>query len=189
MYDEGVFKADRFDRYLAAHQIPWPRLDSGALDLKDATLRDRSRAFPALHPLRELRASLADLRLGELAVGPDGRNRTLLSPFGSKTGRNTPSTTRFAFGPSTWIRSLIRPEPGWGLAYVDWSQQELGIAAALSGDPALLAAYTSGDPYLAFAIHAGVAPPDATATSHAAIREHCIVLGVHAAWPRTRRRA
>src|SRR5262245_46554619 len=36
-----------------------------------------------------------------------------------------------------------------GIAYVDWSQQEFGIAAALSGDAAMQAAYQSGDPYLA----------------------------------------
>lgn len=171
VYDDLTFKADRFDHYLAAHDIPWPRLASGALDLQDRTFRDRARAFPQLQPLRELRASLADLRLGDLAIGPDDRNRVLLSPFGSKTSRNTPSTARFVFGPSTWIRSLIRPEPETGLAYIDWSHQELGIAAALSGDRALQQAYSTGDPYLAFAIQAGAAPPTATKESHGAIRD------------------
>ena len=61
-----------------------------------------------------------------------------------------------------WLRGLIRPKPGWGLAYVDWSQQEFGIAAALSGDTAMLEAYQSGDPYMAFAIQAGAVPPGAT---------------------------
>ena len=52
------------------------------------------------------------------------------------------------------------------MAYVDWSQQELGIAAALSGDTAMMQAYGSGDPYLAFAKQAGAVPPDATKDSH-----------------------
>ena len=94
--------------------------------------------------------------------GSDGRNRCLLSAFRSRTGRNQPSNSKFIFGPATWLRSLIRPEPGMALAYVDFSSQEMGIAAALSGDPALLEAYRSGDVYLSFAKQAGLAPPDAT---------------------------
>jgi DNA polymerase I-like protein with 3'-5' exonuclease and polymerase domains len=58
-----------------------------------------------------------------------------------------------------------------GLAYVDWSQQEFGIAAALSADPAMVAAYQTGDPYLAFAVQAGVAPGGATKESHKKVRE------------------
>ena len=69
-----------------------------------------------------------------LAVGGDGRNRTMLSPFGTVTARNAPSTTKFIFGPSVWLRGLIKPAEGYGLAYIDWSQQEFAIAAALSGD-------------------------------------------------------
>ena len=81
--------------------------------------------------MRELRVSLFQLRLEDLAVGSDGRNRVLLSPVGASSGRNTPSNSKFIFGPSTWLRGLIKPEPGIALAYVDWSQQEFGIAASL----------------------------------------------------------
>ena len=65
------------------------------------------------------------------------------------------------------------------LAYVDFSSQEMGIAAALSGDPALLEAYRSGDVYLSFAKQAGLAPPDATKASHGEVRDRCkaVVLG------------
>jgi len=52
------------------------------------------------------------------------------------------------------------------VAYVDWSQQEIGIAAALSGDAAMMAAYESGDFYLSFAKQAGAVPKDATKESH-----------------------
>ncbi len=61
------------------------------------------------------------------------------------------------------------------LAYVDWKSQEVAIAAQLSGDPALLDAVSSGDPYLAFAKMAGLAPMDATKQSHKAIRDVCKV--------------
>jgi DNA polymerase I-like protein with 3'-5' exonuclease and polymerase domains len=70
------------------------------------------------------------------------------------------------FGPATWIRGLIKPPEGRALAYIDWRQQELGIAAALSGDRAMLAACTSGDPYLEFARMAGAVPSNATKRSH-----------------------
>ena len=78
------------------------------------------------------------------------------------------------------MRGLIKPQPGHGIVYVDWTQQEFGIAAALSGDEAMCAAYQSGDPYLAFAKQAGAVPPDATKASHSAQREmfKACVLGV-----------
>jgi DNA polymerase I-like protein with 3'-5' exonuclease and polymerase domains len=69
------------------------------------------------------------------------------------------------------MRGLIRPTTGRALAYVDWSQQEFGIAAALSGDSNMIAAYHSGDAYLAFAKRAGGVPPGATKETHGPQRE------------------
>jgi DNA polymerase I-like protein with 3'-5' exonuclease and polymerase domains len=121
--------------------------------------------------LRELRSSLAELRLADLSIGRDGRNRTLLSAFRAKSSRNQPSNSRFIFGPSVWLRGLIKPPEGYAVAYIDWCQQEFGIAAALSGDQAMQAAYQTGDSYLAFAKQAGAVPPDATKQTHGAVRE------------------
>jgi hypothetical protein len=161
------FSAERWATYLAENDIPWPRLPSGSLALDDETFRQMARQYPEqIGPIRELRHSLGQLRLNDLAVGADCRNRCLLSVFRSRTGRNQPSNSRFIFGPSCWLRSLIKPEPGRAIAYVDWSQQEFGIAAALSGDKNMMEAYSSGDPYLAFAKQAGAVPADATKQSH-----------------------
>jgi DNA polymerase family A len=171
VFDGRTFKADRFAGWLAGQNMPWPLLDSGRLDLSDDAFRQQARAYPQVAPLRELRSALSDLRLNDLAAGPDGRNRTILSAFRSRTGRNQPSNTRFIFGPSVWLRGLIKPPPGYGVAYVDWSQQEVGIAAVLSGDAALIEAYKSGDVYLAFAKQARTVPPDATKESHGPQRE------------------
>ena len=165
------FSAQRFGGWLADQGIPWPRLESGKLALDDSTFRRMAKSHPAVAPIRELRHTLGELRLFDLAVGRDGRNRCLLSAFRSLTGRNQPSNAKFIFGPSCWVRSLIQPQPGRALAYVDWSQQEFGIAAALSGDAAMMEAYRSGDPYLTFAKQAGAVPSDATKQSHAAERE------------------
>ena len=65
---------------------------------------------------------------------------------------------------------MVKPPPGYGLAYLDWSQQEIGIAAALSGDVALQNAYRTGDSYFAFAKDAGAVPPDAIAKDHKGVR-------------------
>jgi DNA polymerase I-like protein with 3'-5' exonuclease and polymerase domains len=48
---------------------------------------------------------------------------------------------------------------------------EFGIAAALSGDRNMMAAYESTDPYLEFAKQAGAVPPSATKQSHKAARD------------------
>ena len=171
VYEGRTFKAARFAAWLVHNNIPWPRLESGRLDLRDDTFRQLARAYPAVAPLRELRAALSEMRLSDLAVGRDGRNRTMLSAFRARTGRNQPSNTKFIFGPSVWLRGLIQPPPGYGIAYIDWAQQEFGIAAALSGDPSMMEAYRSGDPYLAFAKQAGAAPADATKATHKAVRD------------------
>ena len=166
------FSVERFTDWLIKTGIPWPRSATGALALDDDSFRQMAKTHPRVAPLRELRHALGEMRLFEdLAVGSDCRNRCLLSPFRARSSRNQPSNAQFIFGPSCWLRSLIQPAPGSAVAYVDWSQQEFGIAAALSGDPAMMDAYASGDPYLRFAIQAGAVPPDATKASHPAQRE------------------
>jgi hypothetical protein len=131
-----------------------------------------AKAYPIISPLRELRSSLSKLRLfHDLAVGRDGRNRAMLSAFGTIAGRNAPSNAEFIFGPAVWLRGLIKPSPGYAIAYLDFEQQEIAIAAALSGDKAMQRAYQTGDFYLAFAKMAGAVPEDATKKSHGEIRD------------------
>ena len=151
VFEGRTFSSARFTAWLQRVGLRWPHHETGRPDLSDDTFREMARIYPIVAPLRELRSSLADLRLNALAVGKDGRNRTLLSPFHARSGRNAPSNTKFIFGPSVWLRGLIRPPPGHGLAYIDWCQQEFGIAAALSCDPLMRAAYELGDCYLTFA--------------------------------------
>ncbi|MDO6384701.1 DNA polymerase [Uliginosibacterium sp. 31-12] len=167
VFRNGSFSAADFEAYLSRQNIRgWPRLASGRLDLQDDTFREMCGRYPQVNDMKELRSSLAQLRECKLAIGGDARNRYSLRPFSAKTGRNQPSTTRCIFGPATWLRGLIKPELGMGLAYVDWSQQEFGIAAAFSGDRNMQEAYMSGDPYLTFAKQAGAVPGTATKASH-----------------------
>jgi DNA polymerase-1 len=179
VYQGLTFKIDQFSRWLRRNDIPWPRLQSGLLNLSDDTFKNQEQAFPILGPLRQLRQSLGQIRLDGLRVGHDGRTRTSLRPFGSITGRNQPSTASFAFGPAKWTRGFIRPSEGYGIACIDFSSQEIGLAAGLSQDERLIAAYVADDPYIAFAKDAKLVPADATKDSHPAIRDRCkaVVLG------------
>jgi DNA polymerase-1 len=171
VFDGTTFKTTLFEEFLIRHGIPWPRLGSGRLALDRDTFKEMGRAYPIISPLRELKHALSEMRLNALQVGEDGRNRCLLSAFGTKTGRNAPSNTKFIFGPSVWLRGLVKPEAGRAVAYIDWSSQEVAIAASLSGDQAMMSDYQSGDPYLAFGKNAGILPSDATKESHGAQRD------------------
>jgi hypothetical protein len=171
VYEGTTFKRQRFEAFLAQAQIPWPRHESGVLDMRDETFRDMARVYPRVAVLAELRRTLSQLQLSPLPVGADGRNRYMLSPFRSRTGRNQPKTSQFILNRAAWMRALVLPPAGTGLAYIDWAQQEFGIAAALSGDVQMMRAYESGDPYLAFAKQAGAVPVHGTKDDYPEVRE------------------
>ena len=105
-FEDGHFRIKRWAEWLAKHKIPWPLTDTGLPATDDDTFRERAKCYPEVSPMRELRHALSELRLEDLAVGADGRNRTPLWAFGSKTGRNQPSNTKYIFGPSVWLRRL-----------------------------------------------------------------------------------
>jgi hypothetical protein len=174
VYEDGSFSGARFARLLHQHNIAWPCYADGTPDLRKETFRDmaESPGAQAIAPLCRLRNGLSGLRLGiGLKVGADNRNRTGLFPLRSSTGRNQPSNAAYIFGCARWLRGLIKPAAGFAIAYLDWKQQEFGIAAALSGDDAMLEAYQSGDPYLGFAKLAGAVPADATKETHGPQRD------------------
>lgn len=171
IFERTRFSAAKFKVYLSARGIAWPTLDSGRLSLADDTFKMMAALHPEIVAIREVRRCLSKMRLADLASGTDGRNRTLLSPYRARSSRNQPSNTKFVFGPAKWIRGLIKPSESHALIYLDWCQQEFGIAAALSGDERMKRAYESGDPYLEFAKQAGAVPENATKKSHPLARE------------------
>jgi DNA polymerase I len=174
-YDGNTFKEDRFEELIERLGLPWPRLPSGKLSKSDKDFRDLARVFPVISPLRELRHSIGKMRRADLHIGADGRARTAIRPFASKTSRNQPSSSTNIFGSSVWRRGLIKPEPGYALAYLDYSAEEFAVAAALSGDVAMQRDYLAGDPYVNFGIAIGVLPPRSTkasaALTHPGIRD------------------
>jgi len=158
----------RFEEVLTCEGINWPRKeDTGKLDLRRKTFESMAKAYPQIEPLRQLRYIRDKLRTIKLSVGHDGRNRTVLWPFSSKTSRTQPKAKHWIFSPSVWLRFLIKPEPGRALAYVDYSSMEFGGAGALSdkhipgSNNPMLGLYEGGDPYLDFGKTIGLIPPDA----------------------------
>jgi DNA polymerase I len=178
---EGTsFSYARFKSWLESQGIDWPHLPTGKLDVKRETWKDMALGHPQVRPFAKLWFLLSQLRMSDLSVGPDGRNRAMLSAFRSKTARNQPSPTRFVFGLPSFLRPIITPAPGMALAYIDWARQEFGIGGRLSNDTAMIEAYLSSDPYLEFAKRAGAAPPWANPESHREVRNKfkMVVLGV-----------
>ncbi len=174
VYQGTHWSDQRFEGLLSRMGIlaEWPLTPSGFLATDDDDVfKPMAMRYPGLIPLRDLRSTLKRLNELALPVGQDGRNRGSLAPYRSVTGRNYPPTSQFIFGKPTWIRSLVKPEPGQAIAYIDWSSAEFGIAAALSGDVRMQAAYESGDVYMAFAIEAGAAPRGATKDTHRDVRD------------------
>lgn len=174
----GTFTISAMEQWLADRGLleGWPRTGkSGQIQLDDGTLRDwskMSREFAVLYESRRILDQGADgLRLD---IGADGRCRTWLNPFGTKTGRNAPREPGgfgarggpFLFAGARWVRGLLKPEPGRALAYIDWVSQEIQVGAALSGDENLIACYSSPDPYVTFAILARAVPESATKKTH-----------------------
>jgi DNA polymerase I len=82
---DWTFNMERFAAYLAREGIAWPLLESGKLNMKRKTFENMSKGWPQLEDLRQLRHARDKMRKIKLAVGRDGRNRTVLWPFKSKT--------------------------------------------------------------------------------------------------------
>jgi DNA polymerase I len=167
---EAHWRKERHAAMVRRRGLAWPTYADGSYDVTAETFKEVGRQYPEIEPLRELRSSISKLRLNKLAVGSDGRNRAQLWAYGTKTARNAPGASSYIFGPSKWLRFLITPSPGFALVHRDYKQQEMFIAALVSGDKELLAACETGDVYLGIAKQLGLAPLDATKKTHPAIR-------------------
>jgi DNA polymerase I len=173
---DWAFSMERLANYLEREGIAWPQLETGKLNMQRKTFDEMSKGWPQLEELRQLRHARDKMRRVKLAVGNDGGNRTVLWPFKAKTSRTQPKASQWIFSPAVWLRSLIKPEPGTAVAYIDYSSMKFLIAASLSDRHCgrinnMLDMYLSGDPYLSFAKRVGAVPGAATKTSHAEVRD------------------
>jgi hypothetical protein len=158
---DGVphFRNEKFHNgYRRRQGIPWPRYrDTSGFDMRADTFRDMAATYPQLKSLHALRGVLSQLRSNKLAVGRDYRNRTLLGPYGTKTGRNARSNSKFIWGPSRCLRPLMAPPLGSAVAYRDYKQEEVRIAGVKSKDQEILRACEEPDVYLAVGHQLGFA--------------------------------
>jgi DNA polymerase-1 len=173
-HEYGVFTGHELDPkkfagFIERHKIAWPRTPKrGDLCTDQDTFKDMARGahHKLLNPLRETLSTLGQMRLNDLQVGRDGRNRAALHPFWAKTGRNQPSSSKYIFGAATWYRGLIKPGPGRAILYLDWKCQEIGIEAVLSQDPGMLEDVQAKDFYIAFGQRGKLLPANATEETH-----------------------
>jgi len=170
------FKKRAFFRWCKRLGIAWPTTVSTSTGQRykscdKDTLKAMENRHPFIAEVRQVRKTLFQFNRRELIVDPlRGRHYFSTSIFRSVTGRNQPR--KFIFSAPKWFRFLIVAEsPDHVLVYVDFTAEEIGIAAALSGDPAMRAVYEAADCHIAFAVRAGAAPPGATKESHAAVRK------------------
>lgn len=154
----------KFAKWLAEHNYTrWPKTKTGGFSTDSDELKEIGKHDPLVEELRNFLSVVRKTRiLKDLGIGADGRVRVMTGAFGSITGRNQPSSSQGIWGGATWIRSLIRPEPGHALWYCDFSGQELAIAACFSDDARLLEDYATGDPYMAAAKRFGLVPQHAS---------------------------
>jgi DNA polymerase-1 len=161
VYSHGVFKRMVMFGMMRRDGIPIP-VDpkTGKFSCATRLIKSMVETYPLLKEYYEDKRMIDAVKNLKLEIGSDERNRFWLNPFGTKTGRNNPSTNRALFGLPHTMRSFMKPVQGTAIAQADYGAQEIGIAAALSGDPALIADYQTGDPYRQFAAAAlGILKP------------------------------
>jgi DNA polymerase I len=149
----GKHGNNQFARFLIEHDIPWPRLPSGALEMKDENAF-KHHPNPQIQMIHRLRGTMSVLQATNIAIGPDHRHRCSMLTFKTGTSRNAPLGS--IFGGAVWVRSALMAPPDHSLIAIDWANQEIAIVAILSGDPELIRAYATGDIYHAFGLAAGV---------------------------------
>jgi hypothetical protein len=117
-FEGASFRQKLLGQWLIEHDVRfWPLTPTGKLKTDAETLRAMAARCSAVAEFCHSKITLNQLKSFELSVGDDGRSRCMLSAFASKTSRNQPSNTAFAFGLNAAFRSLIKPAPGQALVY------------------------------------------------------------------------
>ena len=130
-------------------------LQGGKVSFDKKILKKNAGLHPAIALLRAARRAsdlLADKLLSPDFIGEDGRVRAEHRQLGTDTGRQTSRWPNF-LGLDRVLRPLVIPEEGYGIGEVDWSQVEVGVAAAMYGDDELVRMFNSGDVYSSMAQH------------------------------------
>ena len=169
VYDEnGTLKYEKFYKMVAKNKLleVWPITATGKLKTDDDTIFRFAQVCDDVNDFYLLSEFINSQKLKGFICGPDGNARTSYFMYGLKTGRTNPSTSRHPFNAPKCMRNLVMAPPNKICVNFDYKNQEIAIAAYLSGDPQLIAAVETGDPYIATARLVGAVPADATKKSH-----------------------
>jgi DNA polymerase-1 len=115
-----------------------------------AALQDRHPAIALIRAARRVHDLQKEKILTGAFVGADGRIHPEYRHLGTHTGRQT-SRWPNLLGLGRVFRPLVVAGPGRGIGEVDWSQIEVGIAAAVYHDERLVQMFNTGDVYSAMA--------------------------------------
>jgi DNA polymerase I-like protein with 3'-5' exonuclease and polymerase domains len=168
--DDLKFSYKAFKKWLEQQDIDWKMTDADWPVLRQEYFQEKLPYHPELRNLYDVRKTLQSLNGVDLRSRVNNDHiKAALFPFAQKTSRNSYKPTKgYMLNLTPWMRNLIKPQQGKVFVGLDWSQQEIGIAAALSGDKNYLDIYNSidGDVYLALAKKSGSVPKNATKQSH-----------------------
>lgn len=185
------FNAKAFEELITKNNLQdkWSRTDTNKmktadLDFQNAldTFLSDHKALPIFMEIHDTRSTLKAFRSTDLRtlVTSEGYIKPVSFPFHQKSSRTSPKPKLgFLLNLQPWLRSIIHPKPGMVLIAADWGQQEIAIAASLSGDEQYKYAYKT-DIYLEAAKLVGVVPKEATKQTHPKERQafKSIVLGI-----------
>jgi len=121
----------------------------GKTSFNKSLLKKNQHLHPAVLTIRNLRRiedMLADHTMLPGILGVDGRIHPQHDQLGTDTGRQT-SRSPNILGMDGLLRPLLVPEEGYGIGEADWSQMEVGIAAAEFDDSNLIEMFNAGDIY------------------------------------------
>lgn len=181
-HKDGSFNQKQFLEWTNKKNIVWPLTATGGPRLDDKTFEVMEEicrnSDTDIGPLRRIYSHILDLKMSSLPVGHDDRSRFLQSPFSTATGRTMPAAAKNIWAQARWIRPLIRPPEGYGLAVLDWKAQEYCITACESGDERMVAACLSGDPYKQFACDARLVEPGSEVSAQLRAQCKVVALGV-----------
>lgn len=161
--------ADAAMRISKAGKFQWKKTPAGAF-AKDSDYLKELDDGGLIHDIRKHKDSIKALKSIspeddgtykiDRFIGCDFKQRPNFNPYGTKTGRNAPSSTSFLFLMPKWMRLLVNPRKGRYICDLDAHSEEVAIAAALYNDENKREVYRSADVYMKYAQLAGAYPKD-----------------------------
>ena len=122
VFDGRTFKAAKFAAWLERTGIPVAAAGKRRAGPERRCVPRTGKVAPGSGAAARVAQRLSELRLNDLAVGRDGRNRCLLSAFQARTGPQPAEQLKIhIWAQRLACADLIKPPPGYGVAYIDWS--------------------------------------------------------------------